>query len=120
MVTKRVTLRCYARPRWSTKKVYAECIDLDLIVIRDSSEEAYYSLNEAVIGYLEAADKKGWLNELVPRRSPLSHRLVYQGWRFICFLTYLLQRNQCKRPSEFEARKDISLNGDFQVSLAYA
>lgn len=72
-----VVLRCYAFRRVRDGRVYAECIDLDIIVVRDNIEEAVDALNDAVIGHVEAAAEQGWLETLVPRPSPLGKRLRY-------------------------------------------
>ena len=54
----------------------AECIDLDLIAEGQTVEEAIGGLQEAVSGYVRVAlggDTRG----LLPRPSPLSHRIHY-------------------------------------------
>jgi predicted RNase H-like HicB family nuclease len=59
----------------------AECIDLDLLSLGATPEEAIGSLQEAMFGYLEVAfegDPKG----LVMRRSPLTRRIHYH-WRVL-------------------------------------
>jgi predicted RNase H-like HicB family nuclease len=65
----------------------AECIDLNLMVRRDTMEEAIRSLEEAIVGYLHtvccdqsAASELvqyGRVQGLVPRPSPLFRRLRY-------------------------------------------
>lgn len=60
----------------------AECIDLDLMARGRTPHDALRSLKEAVVGYLNVAftgDPSG----LVPRPSPLSHRLRYH-WYALC------------------------------------
>jgi hypothetical protein len=76
-ISEPVVLRCYAYRRLDGK-VYAECIDLDIAVVRDTMKEAIRSLDNAVWGHLQAAASQGWLDELVPRPSPLANRLRYR------------------------------------------
>ncbi len=71
-----IVLRNYAYTR-RDKKVYAECIDLDIAVVRDSMQEAVEALNDAVVGYLKTAASQGWYEELIPRPSPFRNRLKY-------------------------------------------
>ena len=54
----------------------AECIDLNLIAEGRTLEQAIACLQEAVAGYLTVAFE-GDINGLVPRPSPLVHRLRY-------------------------------------------
>jgi len=54
----------------------AECIDLNLAVFRPTPEGAIAELKQAMRGYLELA-LGGCPAELIPRRSPLSHRLRF-------------------------------------------
>lgn len=68
------TLRCFVYRRGS--KFIAECIDLDLIVRADSPTKALASLKDAMLGYLETV-LEGDIQGLLPRRSPLGHRLRY-------------------------------------------
>ena len=59
-----------------------ECIDLDILVKGKTPERAIESLKDAVSGYLKVAcngDTKG----LVPRPSPLSHRVRYHWYRLL-------------------------------------
>ena len=68
-------LRCFLYR--SSGKYAAECVDLDLLSLGDTSEEAIGRLQEAMCGYLETAFESGPTKGLVPRLSPLSHRLHY-------------------------------------------
>ena len=68
-------LRCYAYRAGSIYR--GECIDLDLLVERDSLPDVVRALSEAVIGYVETANEQGWVDQLVPRPSPVSRRLKY-------------------------------------------
>ena len=80
------TLRCFVYPQKG--RYVAECIDLDLMAKADSPTRALDSLKEALFGYLQTVlegDKEG----LLPRRSPLSHRLRYQ---YYCLLAALTNR----------------------------
>jgi predicted RNase H-like HicB family nuclease len=55
----------------------AECIDLDILSQGKSPEEAVSKLQEAMFSYLAAAFDGTSTKGLVPRPSPLSHRLRY-------------------------------------------
>lgn len=80
-----LTLRCLAY-RDSISYV-AECLDLNLLVRRESAEQAMQSLEEAIRGYLlsvldtkqdlQRFVKTGSIDGLLPRPSPLSHRIRY-------------------------------------------
>ena len=54
----------------------AECIDLDLMVEGPTSDETVASLRDAMAGYLTTAFE-GDTSGLVPRPSPLGHRVRY-------------------------------------------
>ncbi len=74
-----VKLRCFYYR--AGKDLYvAECIDLDLLSEGQTPEEAIGGLQEAVFGYLSAVfggHEKAETKGLVPRPSPLSHRVRY-------------------------------------------
>ena len=78
----RIVLRCFL---WAstTGVYYAECVDLDIVVRSTAPEKAMKELHEAMLGYLHVAIEGGDTQGLVPRPSPLSHRLRY---RWYCFL----------------------------------
>ena len=76
MDDRNIILRCYAYRAGSTYR--GECVDLDLLVERDTLPDAVRALSDAVVGYVDAAHEQGWLDQLVPRRSPLSRRLKYR------------------------------------------
>ena len=78
MDDRNIILRCYAYRAGATYR--GECVDLDLLVERDTLPDAVRALSDAVVGYVDAAHEQGWLDQLVPRRSPLSRRLKYR-WR---------------------------------------
>ena len=70
-----LTLRCYVYRQTSDVWV-AECVDLDLMVKARTADLAAHSLYDAMTGYLKTASE-GELSGLLPRPSPLSHRLRY-------------------------------------------
>ena len=77
--------RCYA---WSSSpgEFIAECVDLDVMVRGSSPHEAFDKLKDAILGYVRvvsAGDEKG----LLPRPSPLLHRLRYHWFCFKAALT---------------------------------
>jgi hypothetical protein len=68
-------LRCYVY-RQTPDKWVAECIDLDLMVKARTPDLAARGLQDAMLGYLKTAIE-GDSSGLLPRPSPLSHRLRY-------------------------------------------
>jgi hypothetical protein len=79
----------------------AECIDLNIMVQRDSAKEAANSLADAIQGYLDTVlsnksdldrfVRDGRVEGLIPRPSPLPHRARYH---MFCFRAALLRGNQ--------------------------
>lgn len=57
--------------------VYAECIDLCIMVARPTFDEARKALDDAVTGTLDAAAEQGMLDEVLRRKSPWNRRLLY-------------------------------------------
>jgi hypothetical protein len=82
----------------SPDKFVAECIDLDIAVEEASFNRAVRSLNEAVEGYLSVA-LEGDVRGLIPRPSPLSHRLLYH---YRAFVYRLLARKRPRKWKQFE------------------
>ena len=70
-----LVLRCYAYEHHGGYR--AECIDLDIMVERESLSGTVEALNDAVASYVEAVNERGWTDELIPRPSPLARRLRY-------------------------------------------
>ena len=85
---RRVTLRGLVYP--DSGSYIAECVDLNIMVRRDSAEEAFRGMQDAVSGYLETVFENeedarmfaetGKAEGLIPRPSPLSHRLRYDAF----------------------------------------
>jgi hypothetical protein len=71
------SFRCFAYKNKSGMFV-AECIDLNLIVRAKTMKKAVSSLGNAIFGYLSVA-AGGDLSGLIPRPSPLSHRIHYHA-----------------------------------------
>ena len=80
-VERSFTLRCFVYFERSTGLYVAECIDLDLMVKARKSNKAMRELRDAVIGYVKVAVESDQDQALIPRRSPLSHRLHYNVLR---------------------------------------
>lgn len=79
---KRIALRCYVYEQRSGLFV-AECIDLDLMVKARKINKAKRELRDAIVGYVHVAHDTGQYASLIPRPSPLSHRLHYYFLRFM-------------------------------------
>lgn len=79
-------LRCFYYKDGS--RFVAECVDLDLSVERPTAEEAVRELQIAMYGYLTSAFDGQDIRGLVPRRSPLSHRLRYRWENIKARLSY--------------------------------
>jgi hypothetical protein len=75
--TKSFTLRCIVYHQKSSGFFVAECIDLDLMVKARKAKKAMRELEDAIKGYVQVAVETGQADELIPRRSPISHRLRY-------------------------------------------
>ncbi len=76
----------------------AECVDLDLMAEGKSAEEAIGKLQEAVIGYLDAAFDGESVRGLVLRPAPFSHRLRYYLSTTKERLKYLFSRHKHYMP----------------------
>jgi hypothetical protein len=88
-VQKCFTVRCFVYRERSSGLFVAECIDLDLMVKARKQNAVIRELRDAVVGYIGVAVDSGADSELIPRRSPLSHRLHYWAVRFACKLSLL-------------------------------
>lgn len=88
---KGLVLRCIVFQN-ETKAYTAECIDLDLLVYGKTPHGALYSLQEAIVGYLNVASN-GDCTGLVPRPSPLSHRARYHLYALRAALSAGAKRN---------------------------
>jgi len=71
------TFRCFIYHQKSTGLYVAECIDLDIMVKAKKPNKALHDLEDAVKGYIEVAIATGAEAELIPRRSPILHRVFY-------------------------------------------
>jgi len=69
-------LRCFSY-RAAGNRYIAECIDLDILGEGDTQEDAIGALQEAMTGYLTAVIDGQDTTGLIPRPSPLSHRVRY-------------------------------------------
>ena len=69
------TLRGYAYLKGNL--VYAECIDLCILVARPTLDEAVRARNDAIVATLQVADEQGIVDEILKRKSPLRNRLRY-------------------------------------------
>lgn len=69
-----------------------ECVDLDIMVRAGDPSKAMHSLHEAMDSYLDVAFK-GDLEGLVPRPSPLSHRIRYQLFALRAAFSVSIRRN---------------------------
>jgi hypothetical protein len=88
----KLTLRCYVRR--GDDRYIAECIDLNIIVVRHSAAEARRVLDEAIAGYLQTVLEDGHrIDGLLPRPSPLSHRAYYHFLALRAALTPGPRRN---------------------------
>jgi hypothetical protein len=92
-----VTLRVMVVPYG--RDFLAECVDLNLMVIRPTAEAAARSLEDAMTGYLETVfEKPDQIEGLYPRPSPLSRRLKYH-WH--CMLAALSGNKRAFRIREY-------------------
>jgi hypothetical protein len=95
------TVRCYVYEQRSGLFV-AECIDLDLMVKSRNPAKAKRELRDAILGYVQVAVESGQDKVLIPRRSPLGHRLHY-------FALYWISRfSRTKRDRVFNCTPETS------------
>jgi hypothetical protein len=87
-VEKCFTVRCFFY-REKSGLFVAECVDLDLMVKARKQNMAMRELRDAILGYVRVAVESGTDSELIPRRSPLSHRLHYYAVVLACRLSLL-------------------------------
>lgn len=94
-------LRCYVYHHKSTGMFVAECIDLDLMVKSRKANKAIRELQDAIAGYVKVAVESGLSEELIPRRSPFSHRLHYSFVRLAPRLSFLHEGRtfDCDQPA---------------------
>jgi len=60
------SFRCYAYRR-AEERYFAYCLDLMLAGEGPTMEAAIADLDEAILAHVEAAYKRGWEEELIPR-----------------------------------------------------
>lgn len=89
-VEKPFFFRCFVY-RGSDGLFVAECIDLDLMVKARKSNKATRELRDAIVGYVRIAVGSGQEEALIPRPSPLSHRLHYHAIAVASKLSLLSQ-----------------------------
>ena len=118
-----IALRCFVRAGGRPRLFIAECIDLDLMVEAPTSDEAVASLYDAITGYLEVVfdGPHPDLTGLIPRPSPLSHRLRYH-WECLKYAVAHFWSDppspeQSPGPERFYGYKVPSLSGDHCLSL---
>ncbi len=76
-------LRCFVH-RNASGRYFAECVDVILIVEKDSPDLAWASLREAIDGYLKVVLAAGQSPEgLFPRPSRWSRRALYHWYVFL-------------------------------------
>jgi hypothetical protein len=88
MVEKCFAVRCFSY-REKSGLFIAECIDLDLSVRAKKQNIAMRELRDAILGYVKVAVESGADSELIPRRSPVVHRLHYYVVKCACRLRLL-------------------------------
>jgi hypothetical protein len=86
---KSFSFRCFFYHQKSTGMFVAECIDLDLMVKARKPNKAMRELRDAVYGYVQVALESDLDGALIPRPSPLSHRLHYHVVRLASRLSLL-------------------------------
>ncbi|MGH9537814.1 MAG: hypothetical protein ACRD3H_07810 [Terriglobales bacterium] len=82
-------LRCFVY-RYSRDTYVAECIDLDISTEGATMREACCGLHDALRGYLAVVCDGNDTRGLLPRQSPLSHRLRYRFelWKDLVFAVF--------------------------------
>lgn len=91
-------LRCYAEKQGNL--FVAVCIDLSLAAQADSMEEARRKLEAQIVDYLHDVlngPERAHIQDLLPRKSPLSLRLRYQYIRACCKIARMLDKRPKRR-----------------------
>ena len=77
------SFRCYAY-RQAEGRYVAYCLDLMLIGEGPTMETAIADLDEAILAHVEAAYKRGWEDELIPRPARPGRWLEFY-WRLLFY-----------------------------------
>jgi len=96
-IPRKMVIRGYGR-RTSRDTWIIVCIDLDLVIERDSFEEAMAAMREQIIGYVKAVrdtDDKESFSYLLPRRAPMGDRVKYHLLKTVCLFHQLKDRLVC-------------------------
>ncbi len=84
-------LRCMVYPN-KPGEYTAECVDLDIMVRASTPQQAFHELRSAIKGYL-AVVVEGETEGMLPRPSPLGHRLHYHLLVLRAALTFGIRRS---------------------------
>jgi hypothetical protein len=98
MKTSDLILRCYLE-RESDGSWFAICLDLNLTAQADSAKEAKEKLHAHIARYVREAltVDRAYIEDLLPRRAPLSFFIRYYAIKAICMLRGI---NRHQRPAK--------------------
>lgn len=110
-----IALRCFGTKHG--EDYYAYCIDLDLVVVGSSVDEARRALEFEIKQYWDVIAAMGYPAHLVRRKSPLSIRLQYQMIRLRCAVSGTRQvsipkEKRTKGKCQLRGGKICKTNGD--------
>lgn len=90
MDIKQLLLRCYAEKLKDGSWV-AICIDLDLVAQADTPEHSRIKLHAMIEDYMVSAltEDKDYIEDLIPRMSPLTYRLKYHWFKLLSKLDHI-------------------------------
>ncbi len=102
-------LRCYGRPDKNGMHI-AVCLELSLVVLGDSPEQARSKLIEQIKSYVNCLDAKNF-HDLFPRNASLLHYLDYY---FVSIVCWGISLNHAVKQS-YQTFKEALLPQSFQV-----
>jgi predicted RNase H-like HicB family nuclease len=111
-----VSFRCYAY-RKSENCYVAYCLDLMLIGEGATMQGAVADLEESIHGYVEAAYKTGWENDLIPRRARVGRWLEFYWLLFVHALGALVTM-RFGGFQIFEERLEAGVGGERRLAHA--
>ncbi len=100
MRTDQLFLRCYAK-QMTNGQWYAMCIDLNIDAEAETLQAVKYSLEDAILGYLETVtdtDNRLSFEALLRRPASLSHQLFYYFAKYVARIYSIVNSHAFEEP----------------------
>ncbi|MCY3729169.1 MAG: hypothetical protein OXF97_09295 [Nitrospira sp.] len=100
MRTEQLFLRCYAK-QIAEGQWYAMCIDLNIDAEAATLQAVKFSLEDAILGYLETVtdtDNRSSLEILLRRPASLSHQLFYYFAKYVTRIHRIVNSHAFEEP----------------------